>query len=108
MASSNMIPRDAESYRGLSPKGTVPSTFAERAGAASPAFGADTARMHSACATSGGSMYAIAIHGGAGVLSRGDLPVEQEREYLDGLEAALDAGYQLLERGASSLDAAIA
>lgn len=53
-------------------------------------------------------MYAIAIHGGAGVLSRGDLPVEQEREYLDGLEAALDAGYQLLERGASSLDAAIA
>jgi beta-aspartyl-peptidase (threonine type) len=53
-------------------------------------------------------MFAIAIHGGAGVLSRGDLPVEQEREYLAGLETALDAGYQLLERGASSLDAAIA
>jgi beta-aspartyl-peptidase (threonine type) len=53
-------------------------------------------------------MYAIAIHGGAGVLSRGELPVEQEREYLDGLGAALEAGFQLLERGASSLDATIA
>jgi len=53
-------------------------------------------------------MFAIAIHGGAGVLSRGDLPTEQEREYLAGLETALDAGYELLERGSSSLDAAIA
>ncbi|MEO8063459.1 MAG: isoaspartyl peptidase/L-asparaginase [Pseudomonadota bacterium] len=53
-------------------------------------------------------MFAIAIHGGAGVLSRGDLPAEQERDYLAGLEAALDAGYELLERGSSSLDAAIA
>ncbi|MEJ0085851.1 MAG: isoaspartyl peptidase/L-asparaginase [Pseudomonadota bacterium] len=53
-------------------------------------------------------MFAIAIHGGAGVLARGDLRAEQEREYLAGLEAALDAGYGLLERGGSSLDAAIA
>jgi beta-aspartyl-peptidase (threonine type) len=53
-------------------------------------------------------MFAIAIHGGAGTLSRGDLPAEQERAYLAGLEAALDAGYALLEHGGSSLDAAIA
>jgi L-asparaginase / beta-aspartyl-peptidase len=53
-------------------------------------------------------MIAIAIHGGAGTLARGDLPAAQEREYLEGLESALDAGYALLERGASSLDAAIA
>jgi L-asparaginase / beta-aspartyl-peptidase len=53
-------------------------------------------------------MFAIAIHGGAGTLSRGDLPADQEREYLSGLELALDAGYELLERGRSSLDAAIA
>ena len=53
-------------------------------------------------------MFAIAIHGGAGTLARGDLPAEQEREYLAGLESALDAGFELLERGASSLDAAIA
>ena len=53
-------------------------------------------------------MFAIAIHGGAGTLTRGDLPAEQEREYLSGLDAALDAGYELLDRGQSSLDAAIA
>jgi L-asparaginase / beta-aspartyl-peptidase len=53
-------------------------------------------------------MFAIAIHGGAGTLSRGDLPAEQEREYVAGLECALDAGYAVLERGGASLDAAIA
>ena len=52
-------------------------------------------------------MFAIAIHGGAGTLSRGDLPAEQEREYLAGLGVALDAGYALLDKGGSSLDAAI-
>ena len=53
-------------------------------------------------------MFAIAIHGGAGTLARGDLPAAQEREYLAGLESALDAGYDLLERGAASLDATVA
>jgi beta-aspartyl-peptidase (threonine type) len=53
-------------------------------------------------------MFAIAIHGGAGTLSRGDLPAAQEREYLAGLGVALDAGYALLDQGSSSLDSAIA
>lgn len=57
---------------------------------------------------SGGKMFAIAIHGGAGTLSRSDMSAEQEVEYRSGLEAALDAGYVLLERGASSLDATVA
>ncbi len=35
-------------------------------------------------------------------------PAEQEKAYLDGLGEALDAGYAVLERGGSSLDAAIA
>src|SRR3954469_22993835 len=52
-------------------------------------------------------MFAIAVHGGAGTLTR-DTSSEQERAYLDGLGAALDAGYAVLERGGSSLDAAIA
>ena len=52
-------------------------------------------------------MFAIAVHGGAGVLSR-DTEVAQRQPYLDGLGDALDAGYALLERGKSSLDAAIA
>ena len=53
-------------------------------------------------------MFAIAIHGGAGTLSRAETSPEQERAYLQGLEAALDAGQSLLERGGSSLDAVTA
>jgi beta-aspartyl-peptidase (threonine type) len=53
-------------------------------------------------------MFAIAIHGGAGTLSRAETSPEQERAYLQGLDAALDAGYSLLERGGSSLDAVTA
>jgi beta-aspartyl-peptidase (threonine type) len=52
-------------------------------------------------------MFAIAVHGGAGTLAR-DTSAEQERVYLDGLGAALDAGYEVLARKGSSLDAAIA
>lgn len=53
-------------------------------------------------------MFAIAIHGGAGTLSRQDTSAEQEQAYTDGLNAALDAGYAVLESKGSSLDAAIA
>lgn len=53
-------------------------------------------------------MIAIAIHGGAGTLSRGGTSAAQEPLYLQGLEAALDAGYSRLERGGSSLDAVAA
>jgi len=50
-------------------------------------------------------MYSIAIHGGAGAVPRAKLTAERERRYRAGLEAALDGGCALLERGASSLDA---
>jgi len=50
-------------------------------------------------------MLAIAIHGGAGAVPRTTLTAERERHYRDGLAAALDAGYALLEQGGSSLDA---
>src|SRR6186713_2452775 len=53
-------------------------------------------------------MFAIAVHGGAGALSRRDTSAEQEQAYRVGLSEALDAGYAMLERGAASLDAAIA
>jgi len=52
-------------------------------------------------------MFAIAVHGGAGTLAR-DTSAEQERAYLDGLGAALDAGFETLARKGTSLDAAIA
>src|SRR6187455_205069 len=56
----------------------------------------------------GKNMFAIAVHGGAGTLSRRDTSEEQEHAYRAGLAEALDAGYAMLERGAASLDAAIA
>ncbi|HEV8019262.1 MAG TPA: isoaspartyl peptidase/L-asparaginase [Steroidobacteraceae bacterium] len=53
-------------------------------------------------------MYAIAVHGGAGAVPRASLSAERERAYRAGLEAALDGGYAVLERGGSSLDAVAA
>ncbi len=53
-------------------------------------------------------MIAIAIHGGAGVISRASMTAENERAYGTELGRALDAGYAVLEAGGSSLDATIA
>jgi len=50
-------------------------------------------------------MYAIAIHGGAGTLPRGELSTGMEREYRDRLNEALAAGIQVLDAGGTSLDA---
>ncbi|MFL6604634.1 MAG: isoaspartyl peptidase/L-asparaginase family protein [Steroidobacteraceae bacterium] len=53
----------------------------------------------------GARPLAIAIHGGAGVIDRAQMAPEREALYLSGLSLALDAGYAILERGGSSLDA---
>jgi beta-aspartyl-peptidase (threonine type) len=53
----------------------------------------------------GARPIAIAIHGGAGVIDRTRMAPERETSYLAGLSVALDAGYAILERGGSSLDA---
>jgi beta-aspartyl-peptidase (threonine type) len=50
----------------------------------------------------------IVIHGGAGVIERAHMTAEREASYRAGLAAALDAGYAVLERGGSSLDAVAA
>ncbi|HEV7609937.1 MAG TPA: isoaspartyl peptidase/L-asparaginase [Steroidobacteraceae bacterium] len=49
--------------------------------------------------------WALAIHGGAGVIERGDLTSEKEAEYRASLNAALAAGEKVLRGGGSSLDA---
>jgi len=51
---------------------------------------------------------AIVIHGGAGVIERSQMTPEREASYRLGLEAALDAGYDVLAGGGTSLDAVIA
>lgn len=53
-------------------------------------------------------MVAIAIHGGAGELPPQALTGTREAQYHDGLSAALDLGYEVLERGGTSLDAVTA
>jgi beta-aspartyl-peptidase (threonine type) len=51
-------------------------------------------------------MLAMAVHGGAGSRPRGSS--QREQAFHAGLESALDGGYEILERGGSSLDAVTA
>lgn len=53
-------------------------------------------------------MHGIVIHGGAGGLPTGGLTPDQEATLRGSLAAALDAGYALIEHGASALDAVAA
>ena len=47
----------------------------------------------------------LVIHGGAGTMERGKMTPERERAYRAGIENALRAGWEILQRGGSSLDA---
>jgi beta-aspartyl-peptidase (threonine type) len=51
------------------------------------------------------STFTIAIHGGAGTILKEDMTPELEKAYTDALNEALDAGYAVLERGGSALNA---
>ncbi|MDX5421429.1 MAG: isoaspartyl peptidase/L-asparaginase [Hymenobacteraceae bacterium] len=48
---------------------------------------------------------AIAIHGGAGTITRASLTPEQDKQYRAALQEALHAGHAVLAKGGSSLDA---
>ncbi|MBL7711186.1 MAG: isoaspartyl peptidase/L-asparaginase [Chitinophagaceae bacterium] len=50
-------------------------------------------------------LFAIALHGGAGTIAPETMTEEKYAAYTQGLKAALDAGYAVLERGGASLDA---
>ena len=51
------------------------------------------------------TLHALAIHGGAGPIPAQALTPERDREFRAALRLALDAGYQVLETGGTSLDA---
>lgn len=51
---------------------------------------------------------AIAVHGGAGTIERGQMTEEREASIRAALEAAVKAGHEVLANGGSSLDAVIA
>ena len=52
--------------------------------------------------------YALAIHGGAGTILKKNMTPEREKEYLDKLNEALDAGEGVLKNGGSAEDAVAA
>ncbi|HVH81378.1 MAG TPA: isoaspartyl peptidase/L-asparaginase, partial [Stellaceae bacterium] len=52
--------------------------------------------------------FALAIHGGAGTLRRGDMTAEREDRYRAGLAGALAAGRDVLSMDGSALDAVCA
>jgi beta-aspartyl-peptidase (threonine type) len=52
--------------------------------------------------------FAIVIHGGAGTILKKDLTDEKEKAYTDKLNEALNVGYNILEKGGSSIDAVVA
>ena len=51
------------------------------------------------------STIAIAIHGGAGTIEKSRFTVEKEAAYRAKLKQAVEAGYEVLNKGGSSLDA---
>src|SRR5213083_2135911 len=52
-----------------------------------------------------GQKFQLVVHGGAGTIERSKMTPEKEQEYRAGLENALRAGREILQRGGSSLDA---
>lgn len=55
-----------------------------------------------------GAAVSIAVHGGSGTISRGDLSPEKEQEIRAALARAAEAGHRILTTGGSSLDAVTA
>ena len=49
--------------------------------------------------------FCIAVHGGAGTINASEMTIEKEAVYRKALETATLAGYSVLEKGGSSLDA---
>jgi L-asparaginase / beta-aspartyl-peptidase len=50
----------------------------------------------------------IVIHGGAGTIRRENMTPEKEKAYHEALRVALDSGYNVLEKGGTSIEAVIA
>src|SRR5689334_21141323 len=53
-------------------------------------------------------VYTLTIHGGAGTILKGDMTPDLEAAYRKGLDDALQAGFALLEKGGSAIDAVLA
>lgn len=49
--------------------------------------------------------YVLVVHGGAGTILKAQMTPEREKAYQDGMEKALQAGNDILEKGGTALDA---
>jgi len=54
------------------------------------------------------SIFSLAIHGGAGTITKNQLTPELEKKYLNALDEALEEGYSILEKNGSAIDAVAA
>lgn len=52
--------------------------------------------------------FALVIHGGAGTILKENMTPELEQQYKDKLNEALKTGYDILEKGGTSMDAVVA
>ena len=53
------------------------------------------------------SQPVIAIHGGAGIILKGDLSIEKEKLIREKLDEAISHGYEILKSTGSSTDAVV-
>ena len=51
------------------------------------------------------STFALAVHGGAGTITRDEMTPEKEQAYHDALRQVLEAGHEVLRQGGAALDA---
>ncbi|MDP2699797.1 isoaspartyl peptidase/L-asparaginase family protein [Thalassospira sp.] len=51
--------------------------------------------------------FSLAVHGGAGTILRSQMTAEKEAAYHAGIQAALRAGYAVLEKGGDAVDAVV-
>ena len=88
----------------LVPLGLLLALFLVAASADTQAPAADPNRADVTLSRPGAVQYAIAIHGGAGTISK-NIPEAEKQEYLKSLSAALKLGQDVLAAGGTSLDA---
>ena len=69
---------------------------------------AATAPLFADATTQPKRTYGLVIHGGAGVIERKEMSAELDAQYRAALQQALDAGYAVLDKGGTALDAVIA
>jgi L-asparaginase / beta-aspartyl-peptidase len=65
-----------------------------------------TAKVTSETTAMNKNRFGLVVHGGAGTMERNKMTSEREQNYRAGLERALKAGLEILQRRGSSLDAA--